>query len=244
MLKTQLVFKMSVLIIDIETTGLELQTHEITVIGTILYDPVKKIMVNIECFNVIINKIDENTQGMKRVAQILADCTSIVAFNGNKFDMPFILKWLEESPSCDIILSGIESKYVDFCAISKIVAKSYISLNNVCVLNQIQVCKSANGAQAVIWAREHEWKKLSDYCMQDVFVLLELTQHAIEHGLYFTGVNMNKRAHVKASEKILVVFDDQLQHTRACDKLLNLNDKNTSQQSLTKVCFEDVFSNQ
>jgi uncharacterized protein YprB with RNaseH-like and TPR domain len=82
---------MSVLIIDIETTGLELQTHEITVIGTILYDPVKKIMVNIECFNVIINKIDENTQGMldvkKRVAQILADCTSIVAFNGNKFDV-------------------------------------------------------------------------------------------------------------------------------------------------------------
>jgi len=236
------------LIIDIETTGLELQTHEITVIGTILYDPVKKCIVKVECFNVIINKIDENAHGMidvkRRVAQILADCTSIVAFNGIKFDMPFILKWLEESPSSDVLLSGIESKYLDFCAISKTIANSYISLNNVCILNQIKVCKSANGAQAVVWAREHEWKKLSDYCMQDVFVLLELTQHAIEYGLYFTSVNMNKRADVKASEKILVVFDDQLQHTRAYDKLLNVNDKNTPQQSLTKVCFDDVFFNE
>jgi len=236
---------MSMLIIDIETTGLELQTHEITVIGTILYDPVKKVMAKVECFNVIINKLDENTQGMidvkKKVAQILADCTSIVAFNGIKFDMPFILKWLDESPSSDLLLTGIESKYLDFCAISKTFSKSYISLNNVCILNQIQVCKSANGAQAVIWAREREWKKLSDYCMQDVFVLLELTQHAIEHGLYFTGVNMNKRADVKVSEKILVVFDYQLQPTCAYDKLLNLAENNTPQKLLTKVCFDDVF---
>jgi len=223
------------LIIDIETTGLDLQEHEITVIGTILYDPVKKVIVKVECFNVIINKLDGNAQGMldvkKKIAQMLADCTSIVAFNGIKFDMPFIFKWLDQASS------DVESKYLDFCAISKTEANCYISLNNVCILNQIPVCKSANGAQAVIWAREQEWNKLSDYCMQDVFVLLELTQHAIEHGLYFTGVNMNKRANVKASEKILVVFDERLQHTRAYDKLLNLN----AQQSLSKVCFDDIF---
>jgi len=47
------------LIIDIETTGLELQTHEITVIGTILYDPVKKVIAKVECFNVIINKLEK-----------------------------------------------------------------------------------------------------------------------------------------------------------------------------------------
>ena len=49
----------------------------------------------------------------KKVAQILADCTSIVAFNGIKFDMPFILKWLDESPSSHVLLTGIESKYLE-----------------------------------------------------------------------------------------------------------------------------------
>jgi len=177
----------------------------------------------------------------KKVAQILADCSSIIAFNGIKFDMPFILKWLDEIPSSNVLLTGIESKYIDFCAVSKTFAKSFISLNNICILNQIKVCKSGNGAQAVIWAREREWEKLSEYCMQDVFVLLQLTQHALEHGLYFTGVNMNKRADVKESEKILVLFDNQLQPTRAYDKLLSLTEHNTPQKSLSKVCFDDVF---
>jgi hypothetical protein len=175
----------------------------------------------------------------KKIAQILLESTSIVAFNGIKFDMPFILKWLEESPGSIVVQDGLDSKYLDFCAISREIANAYISLNNVCILNQIQVCKSANGEQAVIWAKQREWKKLSDYCMQDVFVLLELTQHALKHGLYFTGVNMNKRADIKPSEKILVVFDDKFQYVRAYDELLI----NQEKKSLTKVCFDEVFVN-
>lgn len=236
------------LIVDIETMGLKLDVHEITVIGTILYDPLLKSIIKVECFNVIKNKEDGNTQGTielkQKIAQILLECTSIVAFNGIKFDMPFILKWLEESPGSIVIENRLDSKYLDFCAISKKIANSYISLNNVCILNQIQVCKSANGKQAVIWAQKREWKKLSDYCMQDVFVLLELTKHALEHGLYFTGVNMNEHADVKPSEKILVVFDDKFQHVRAYDKLLANDQKKAPQESLTKICFEDVFLNQ
>jgi len=180
----------------------------------------------------------------EKVAQILFKCTSIVAFHGIKFDMPLILKWLEKlEPKLDRRSNGLDSKFLDFCAISKKIAISYISLNNVCILDQVQVCKSATGAQAVIWADEREWKKLREHCMQDFFVLLELTQHALENGLYFNAVNMKKRADVQASKKILVVFDDKFQHIRAYDKLLNNDPKKAPQQSLTKVYFDDVFLN-
>jgi len=81
--------------------------------------------------------------------------------------------------------------------------------DNECILNQIHVCKSATGAQAVIWANEREWKKLREHCMQDFFVLLELTQHALEHELYFNAVNIKKCADVQASGKILVVFNNK-----------------------------------
>jgi len=64
------------------------------------YDPVRKSIIKVECFNVIKNKLDGNIQGMidvkEKVGQILFKCTSIVAFHGIKFDMPLILKWLEQ----------------------------------------------------------------------------------------------------------------------------------------------------
>ena len=146
-------------------------------------------------------------------------------------------------PNLTVVQNGLDSKYFDFCAISKKIANSYISLNNVCILDQVQVCKFATGAQAVIWENEREWKKLREHCMQDFFVLLELTQHALEYRLYFNAVNMKKRADVQASKKILVVFDDKFQHIRAYDKLLNNDPKKAPQQSLTKVYFDDVFLN-
>jgi len=148
------------------------------------------------------------------------------------------LKWLEKTPNLTVAQNGLDSKYLDFCAISK-KCKLLHQSDNECILNQIHVCKSATGAQAVIWANERDWKKLREHCMQDFFVLL----HALEHELYFNAVNIKKCADVQASGKILVVFNDKFQHICAYDNLLNNDPKKAPQQSLTKICFDDVFSN-
>jgi len=230
------------LIIDIETTGLKISEHRIKVIGTILYDTKTKEIIKDQCFNVIKNEMEGNEVGIievkESIAKLLLEYVSIVAFNGINFDMPFILKWLNQSPCIKSInmYNDLDIKYLDFCAISKKYTNCYISLNNICILNEIQVCKSSNGAQAVIWAKEQNWTALSEYCMQDVFVLLQLTQHALEHGLYFAtsriiGTTM-------PSETILMCFDDKFQPVLAFDKLLMLN---KPKECITKICLDDIF---
>ena len=93
---------MSMLIIDIETTGLKISTSSITVIGTILYTVETKTLEREHCFNVMIdvdNKTPQNTVKTKNaLIKMFSECVSIVAFTGIIFDMPFIVKWLQEEP--------------------------------------------------------------------------------------------------------------------------------------------------
>jgi len=89
-----------------------------------------------------------------------------------------------------------EHKYLDFCRVARDYTGSYISLNNVCVLNKIDVAKSGSGLQAVQWAAEKNWASLESYCMQDVVVLLALTKHVIRH-----GITLRLRAYGKRGRK-------------------------------------------
>jgi len=233
---------MSMLIIDIETTGLKLSNHRITVIGTICYDPKTKKIEKDEVFNVIKNEVDGNVNEIIDIKQtifkLLMHSTCIVAFNGINFDMPFIFKWLKEAPCLEIndLLPIIDKKYLDFCAISKKYTNCYISLNNMCLLNKINVSKSSNGAQAVIWAKEKNWEALSEYCLQDVYVLMQLTQHAIEHGLYFSKTRIIND--VMPSDTMLMYFDATFQPMHAFDTLLVMT---KSYKDILKVDHDNVF---
>jgi len=233
---------MSMLIIDIETTGLKLSNHRITVIGTICYNPETKKIEKDKVFNVIKNEIDGNVDNIidikQKLGKLLLDSTSIVAFNGINFDMPFIFKWLKESPcfANNDLYSSIDTKYIDFCAISKKYTNCYISLNNICLLNHINVSKSSNGAQAVIWAKEQNWEALSEYCLQDVYVLLELTQHAIENGLYFSKTRIIND--IMTSETMLMYFDSSFQPIHAFETLLIMSKSCTD---IFKVNHDKIF---
>jgi len=233
---------MTMLIIDIETTGLSLLNHRITVIGIIPYDTTTKTIVRDEVFNVINNEIAKNHDGIieikKNVSKILSESSSIVAFNGIKFDMPFIIPWLKGSPCVEEVpmYSTWDAKYLDFCAISTESTKRFISLSNICTLNNINVCKSRNGAQAVVCAKERNWKALCEYCLQDVYVLLELTQHAFIHGLHFSKTRIID--HVMPSETILISYDDKFQPVLAFDKLLM---SSKPEVLVTNVCLADIF---
>jgi len=101
-----------------------------------------------------------------------------------------------------------EHKYLDFCRVSRDYTGSYISLNNVCVLNKIDVAKSGSGLQAVQWAAEKNWASLESYCMQDVVVLLALTKHAIRHGITLRLRAYGKRG--KKNDNIVVHLDAKM----------------------------------
>lgn len=215
---------MSVLVIDIETTGLKLGSHSITVIGTILYDLTSKCVVRSHAYNVLQDEESGDTDKIvdtkNAVIKLLLECTRIVVFNGLRFDMPFIMLWLQQAPlpttaeSVPGSYHQFSEKCVDFCADCLELNGNYVSMNNLCVLNKLDVCKSGDGAQAVLWAKQKKWKQLSEYCMQDVHVLLRLTQHAIAHGLLFpcgtmfAGVMPSKTRLLPYNEKCDALRED------------------------------------
>jgi len=258
---------MLLLVLDIETTGLSRTEHNITVIGTIVYESSNETVIREKCYNVAIAEAHDCKQDLiamkKEISELLDDADSIVAFNGINFDMPFIRKWLRTSvqnehlpqlcksvdsdintdasdnslgkrkvpecmenavvaTSCDVDKVADENdainvsvqdpwkhKYLDFCRLSRDYTGSYISLHNVCLLNEIDVAKSGSGAQAVQWASDKNWVALESYCMQDVVVLLALTKHALRSGITFRLRTSGKRK--THHENVIVSFDALIQ---------------------------------
>jgi DNA polymerase elongation subunit (family B) len=143
---------------DIETMGLNKKKDSITVAS--VYDPDQNICKN---FNFMVGDYDAS------VAEFLGyldDADSICAFNGVRFDLPFIIhqfrvpaerydKWFV--------------KIFDYFEICKVAFSSSCSLNSLLSANGEKV-KTSSGMQAVIWAQEKKWDLLEDYCMMDTIL--------------------------------------------------------------------------
>jgi hypothetical protein len=191
---------MKVLYIDIETTGLSLDTENITVIGVVHIEYITPRIKNVcgvellrKCFNVCI-AVEEGTtseiQIKKDVLDEMERCDIMVAYNGIKFDTPFILKWL----GCEERKQEFDDKTLDFYNVNRIVLSRSISMQQMCVNNKIIAKKYANGKQAIIWAEERNWTELEYYCMQDVNVMISLTEKAVNTGLLLVNFGGNKNS--------------------------------------------------
>jgi len=175
----------------------------------------------------------------KDIINLLDDADCVVAFNGINFDMPFIVKWLHdftkqhnvsdplgkrktpEYSTDTVVQTGSNArgstdndrwkhKYLDFCRLSKDYTGSYISLNNACLENKIKIAKNGSGLQAIQWAKDKKWDLLESYCMQDVVVLLALTQHATTSGLILPLTGYGKRK-AKKENTMVLYFDAVMQ---------------------------------
>jgi len=70
--------------------------------------------------------------------------------------------------------------------------------------------KNGSGLQATQWAKDKEWDLLESYCMQDVVVLLALTQHATTSGLILPLTGYRKRK-AKKENNMVLYFDAVIQ---------------------------------
>ena len=128
-------------------------------------------------------------------------------------------------------------KYLDFCRLSRDYTGSYISLQNACLLNKIDVAKSGSGLQAVQWAKDKNWALLESYCMQDVVVLLALTKHAIRSGITLSCRGAGKRR--KNEENIVLCLDAKMQPFLPQNAPVKNNDADIFDTSSPNVlCFD------
>lgn len=153
---------------DIETMGLDSLRHDITVAA--VYDPHRGIK---HCYNFIRHKHNPERWAEERDAflKALDDAEILCAFNGIRFDIPFIsvhFKVPQQRVGRWVL------KTVDLFYRWKMLRNVTFSLDNLLIANNLPV-KTSKGCFAIEMAREGRWEELEDYCMNDTILTHRVT---------------------------------------------------------------------
>lgn len=152
---------------DIETTGLDGYNDRVTCIC--FYDSETgqqtSLVFDQEC------NTEDSLQKQGEATLLLDTASVLCAFNGAKFDIPFLAKnWKID----DEVVGRWRAKLVDVYEASRLAIKTTFSLNQLLAANGLS-SKSGSGLEAVRLAQQGEWNALADYCMQDVMLTHQVT---------------------------------------------------------------------
>lgn len=156
------------LVFDIETTGLNPDKCTVTVVCTQDYHTGEK------CVYEFARTQDENPEDHAELVRVMAvaldAAPALCAFNGVRFDIPFLAKAFK-LPQEQVV--GWVLKTSDILEQCRLLHGCTFSLNMLCEANGVQV-KSSNGLEAVHMALRREWQRLREYCADDVQILCDL----------------------------------------------------------------------
>ena len=163
---------------DIETEGLDPKTKRITAAAVYDGNGLSKTFV----FKGKSKEEDEALQ--EEFLSILDAAPRLCAFNGVRFDIPFIIRrWgLDPARAHDWV-----RKTVDVFEASKLGLQQTFKLAQLLAVNNME-SKTGSGAEAVILAQEEKWEQLGAYCMQDTrLTYLVTAQMAVMLPLHTPG---------------------------------------------------------
>ena len=108
--------------------------------------------------------------------ELIADfdkAESLCAFNGVRFDIPFLHKALN-LPDATVVSWLIKTTDIlEVCRLNVYGPRHTFGLNLLCEVNGVNV-KSSTGLQAIIMANEERWADLKEYYEDDVQILCDL----------------------------------------------------------------------
>lgn len=149
---------------DIETTGLSPTKCDITVICA--EDCVTGAKHNFE----FARYPDRKSDMRRELIELFDAADSLCAFNGIRFDLPFMQVFL--NIDVDTFTRWV-AKTSDILEQSRLLHRKTFSLNKLCQTNGIPV-KISDGKQAIVMAREKRFDELLAYCEQDVVILCDI----------------------------------------------------------------------
>jgi len=158
---------------DIETQGLDARRHAVTVVST--EDFRTGARRNYEFARVRKQDPAGLPALLDEMVQQLEEAPSLCAFNGVRFDLPFLQTAFR-------IDAGTVTRWVlkttDILECSRLVHGKTFSLNLLCETNGMPV-KISSGLEAVRMAEQERWEQLREYCADDVSILCKL--YALRH---------------------------------------------------------------
>jgi len=141
-----------VLAFDIETTGLDAESCEVTC--ACAYDPDRGVERSF---------VFATGDRPEEFTRLLDDAPLLCAFNGVRFDLPFLARrWGVP----DAKVGSWVRKMVDPFEGCKLALGQTFSLNRLLEENGLPV-KTGSGLEAVRMAKEARWAELAEYCMHD-----------------------------------------------------------------------------
>ena len=146
---------------DIETTGLDAAKHSITVVALFGDIPGADGPTRVD---LVLNFARDGMEPNRaRLLELMQQATALCAFNGIRFDIPFIVKRLAVPPE---EASEWARKLYDPFEESKLLTDRTLSLNKLLAQHGLE-SKTGSGLEAVHLAERGEWKELELYCRQD-----------------------------------------------------------------------------
>jgi hypothetical protein len=115
----------------------------------------------------------EKYQSLKEgVVRLLDEAVVICAYNGIEFDIPFLCHKLSLTSAKQ---AQWATKTVDLLYYTKHLFNKMFKLQTLLMCNGLQH-KSANGMQAIVWAKSNQVEPLQEYCLLDTKLTLQLMQ--------------------------------------------------------------------
>jgi len=183
------------LVFDIETMGLDARKHKVTVVST--QDFLSGKRVSYEFAKTRVEAPHLLAALSEEMVLAFEEASSLCAFNGVRFDLPFLRTALNID---DATITRWVLKTSDILEASRLLHGSTFSLDLLCQTNGMPT-KISSGLQAVFMAAEQRWDDLREYCEDDVDILCRLynTQHII-HPRNKRTLDLEEWAHVDCYE--------------------------------------------
>lgn len=164
-------FPKPMLTFDVETTGLDGYRNHVTCFCC--HDSVTN-----EQRSFVFDQPPLSEDTLRKQAEVtflLDTAETLCAFNGAKFDLPFMAKsW--KVP--DHVLGTWVAKLVDVFEASRLSIKTTFKLNDLLAANGLS-SKTGSGLEAIRLAEQGQWEELADYCMQDVLLTYAVTTKSV-----------------------------------------------------------------
>ena len=159
----------SMLTFDIETKGLKAGRDAITIVCTEDYFTGEKKAYEFEKL-LVTGDVEGYEKAKLDMLEALTSASSLCAFNGMYFDIPFIQKTFHV---CDENVDMWKRKLCDIFHTCKQRYSHTFSLNLLCQTNNVPM-KISTGTAAIGMAQNQEWDALKEYCEMDVTILNNL----------------------------------------------------------------------
>ena len=196
------------LVFDIETTGLDPTSSVVTVVCTEDFATGERRAY--EFGRVRACEPENETLLRSELLQAFDKAESLCAFNGVRFDIPFLHAALQLSPDTTAAWLLKTTDILEAARLGVFGPTHTFGLNLLCQHNTVAV-KSGSGLQAIKFAEDHNWDALLSYCADDVRILCDLYRRRLLNNPRFHQViDLSRIAHTSMYAKNVIGKDEAL----------------------------------